>query len=732
MKYAGVIVDVQASTVNRPFHYEIPPNLSQLRRGHRVLVPFGRRKVEGYVVEIIDTIDFDPTKIKPVIKLLDPKPVLSNEQLAVAKWMVETYAGLYSQAIQCFLPAGTRYGKARVSKKTQLVASLINDQETQTKIAQLSSRAFKQRELVLRLEQQSPQLVSELITKTGASHQSLRALKEKGIVKIESEHITRELEFNPEVKPIPTLNIDQERVLKKIIDEYNTDQTPVLVHGVTDSGKTEVYLRSIEYCIEQGRQAIMMVPEIALTPQTIARFSHRFPNQIAVLHSGLSEGERYDQWQQIYSGKLPIVIGARSAVFAPLANIGLIVIDEEHETTYKQEEGMVKYHARAVAIERAKHHGAQVVLGSATPAIESYHAALRQEYTLVEMPTRINNRPFPQVKLVDMRAEFNAGNREMFSRLLTTKLEEIVARQEQAIILLNRRGYSTFMLCRECGYVVGCPNCQVSLTYHQSGDRLKCHYCGYHQAQVDSCPQCASRYIREFGRGTQKLQEYIRKKFPAARTIRLDSDTTRKKGAHQRILDQFGSGKANILIGTQMIAKGLDFPNVTLVGVLSADFALNFPDFRAAERTYQLLAQVSGRAGRDEKLGEVVIQCYDPTHYAIEAVQKHDYSNFYRQEITFRRELGYPPFGHLVRILIQGGENVVQERAREVFDILKQSLPEATLFGPSPAPIGKIKGRHRWQIIIKSSSAISGFLAELPKSDSTFTISVDVDPLFFL
>jgi primosomal protein N' (replication factor Y) len=713
-KFAGVIVDVKASAVNRVFHYSIPKHMGTLRLGHRVLVPFGSRRVEAYVVELVDQVDLEAARIRPIIRTLDPEPVLTEEHLAVAAWMVEEYAGLHAQALQFFLPAGTRYGKERVKSKEQLTVALSNPGLIEEYLQSLPPRAVKQREILLSLKKQPRQIASELCRTTKASYQTLAALQAKGYINM-----------------APSLTRMQDEALQAVIDEFSGSRKPVLIHGVTDSGKTEVYLRAIAYCLQRGKQAIMMVPEISLTEQTISRFTQRFPGRVAVLHSGLSEGERYDQWHKIKKGELPIVIGARSAVFAPLENIGLIVIDEEHEGTYKQADGMLKYHARSVALKRALYHGAVVVLGSATPAVESYHRALRGEYRLVEMPSRVHDRPFPPVVLVDMREEFSHGNRSMFSALLAEELERTLKNHEQAIILLNRRGYSAFVLCRECGYVAACANCHVSLTYHRD-NRLKCHYCGYSEGLRLSCPQCGSHHIRQFGTGTQQLEEHIRKNFADARIVRLDSDTTRRKGSHQRLLNQFRQGQANVLIGTQMIAKGLDFPNVTLVGVISADLALNFPDFHAAERTYQLLAQVSGRAGRGPKPGRVIIQCYDPGHYAISSVPKHDYASFYRKEIAYRRQLEYPPFGHLVRVLIQGPEAAVRKEAERISQIMQTKLSNVQTYGPAPAPISKLKGRHRWQIIVKSKHKISQFLTELPKHDGTVTVSIDPDPLFLL
>lgn len=699
--------------------------------GHRVLVPFGRRNVEGYVVELTDAVDLKSIDIKQIKSLLDPKPLLNKEQLHTAKWMAKNYNVLWSQTLQLFLPVGTRYGRERVRPKEQLMAVVVDYQFIDNYLERTALNAHKQRAVLQRLKQQPQQLARQLCLDTGASYQTLYALRDKGWIKLQLQSVERSLNLIAENKADLRLNQEQEQAVQQIITQFGHDGKPVLLHGVTGSGKTEVYLHAMAYCLQNGNQAIMLVPEIALTPQTIALFTQRFPNQVAVLHSGLSEGERYDQWQKIYHGKVSIVIGARSAVFAPFDRIGLIILDEEHETTYKQTEGSLKYHAREIALKRASYSHAVVVLGSATPALESYHSALNGHYQLAELPYRIKNYPMPKISLVDMRKEFKEGNRTMFSRELYTALEETIAREEQAIVFLNRRGYASFVLCRECGRVLECPNCKVSLTYHL-GNRLKCHYCDYQQSMPSTCPNCGSHYLRQFGCGTQQVEQYIQEKFPQAITIRLDSDTTRRKGTHQRLLNRFKSGKANILIGTQMIAKGLDFPNVTLVGVLSADLTLNFPDFRSSERTFQLLTQVSGRAGRDVKLGRVVIQCYDPNHYALQSVVKQDYLAFYRQEISFRRALGYPPYGHVVRILIQGEEQQVKETAEKIYSLLKQQVVDAEVFPPVPAPIVKIKGRFRWHILIKSKQLLAGLAIDRFVKHSDVNVSVDDDPLFLL
>jgi len=484
--------------------------------------------------------------------------------------------------------------------------------------------------------------------------------------------------------------------------------------------------------LRRGRQAIVLVPEIALTPQMLGRFAARFPDRVTVLHSALSLGERFDQWCKIREGRVDVVIGARSAVFAPLPRLGLIILDEEHERTYKQEEGSIRYQTREVAIKRCQLTGGQVVLGSATPAVESYHRALQGQYILAELPERVESRPLPKIEVVDMREEFAQGNRSMFSRRLREELEDLVGTERQAIILLNRRGFANFVLCRECGEVLDCPNCQVSLTYHKGVNRLKCHYCLHQEVLPQKCPRCASRYLRQFGVGTEQLEETLAQEFPELKTLRLDADTTRRKGAHSAILRQFAQGQAQVLIGTQMVAKGLDFPQVTLVGVLAADLSLRFPDIRSSERTFQLLTQVAGRSGRGELPGLVIVQAYEPGHFAIEAARSHDYLGFYRKEIGFRRALGYPPFRQLTRILCSGPQTEAEEACRRIAaHLLARGIPQMDLVGPFPAPIGRIQGRYRWQVLVKSDGPLQG-LGELPSAGGDVQVTVDLDPLYML
>ncbi|HHW43753.1 MAG TPA: primosomal protein N', partial [Desulfotomaculum sp.] len=506
-----------------------------------------------------------------------------------------------------------------------------------------------------------------------------------------------------------------------------------LLHGVTGSGKTEVYLQCIAGALQQGLQAMMLLPEIALTPQMIDIFRGRFGRRVAVLHSRLSQGERYDEYQRLRAGEARVALGARSAVFAPLEKPGLIILDEEHEPSYKQEE-TPRYHARGVALRLAGLAGAVVVLGSATPSLESYARATAAgaSYRLVELPERIGGRPLPRVKTIDMRQEIRAGNKSLFSRQLREAMTERLSRGEQIILFLNRRGFSTLVVCRECGLVLKCPHCDISLTFHSSG-RMRCHYCHYSVLAPSLCPGCGGRYLAYLGAGTQKIEQEIRELFPDAGVMRLDGDTTARRGAHREIIEGFRRGGAGILIGTQMVAKGLDLPGVTLVGVIAADLSLFMPDFRASERTFQLLTQVAGRSGRGDREGEVLVQTYSPHHYAVTCAVNHDYQGFYRQEMTLRRSLGYPPFTHLCRILVSGRkEEEVQEAAAAIAGLIQG----VDMLGPAPAPLTRIKDRYRWHLVLKSHAPAALRAAVKPALDfinrhsrwRKLVVSVDMDP----
>ncbi|MEE4577082.1 primosomal protein N' [Paenibacillus polymyxa] len=652
--------------------------------------------------------------------------------------------------------------KDKLGKKTMKAVDLaISIDEASMALEQFSAKAQRQREVLAFLLERSeflPLPLKEVMTSLGVSAATVKALEDKGYVLQEDVEVFRDpyrgRHFKP-TDPLP-LTAEQQSVYERIVRQLDMrEQGAYLLHGVTGSGKTEIYLQTIQRCIEQNRQAIVLVPEISLTPQMVERFKGRFGDQVAVMHSRLSGGERYDEWRKIREGRVKVAIGARSAVFAPFRELGLIIMDEEHETSYKQEE-TPKYHARDVAIRRAHQHGAVVILGSATPSLESYYAARSQsndEFAplLLEMPTRALGNTLPEVHIMDMREELRAGNRSMFSRALHNGIAERLERNEQTVLLLNRRGHSTFVMCRSCGYVAGCPDCDISLTYHQRSNNLRCHYCGYSEPVPQTCPECGSEHIRYFGTGTQRVEEELAKLFPGIRVVRMDVDTTTEKNAHEKLLKQFRDKKADVLLGTQMVAKGLDFPDVTLVGVITADSALNLPDFRAAEKTFQLLTQVAGRAGRHQLPGEVFVQSYTPEHYSVVHASRHDYSSFVREELKHRRNLHYPPYCRLILVtfsheqlpvLVRLAENysaTLQGRARQRgwfgnMDRLTSDVLD--ILGPVASPISRIKNRYRFQCMIKWRGNIDAIglaqqvadeMAESAQAQKLL-ISLDVDP----
>lgn len=603
--------------------------------------------------------------------------------------------------------------KARKKKVKRVLLTENSRDDTEELIRHLAVKAPKQAEVLTILASDSPVTLPEL-KDMGCSPAAVQALLEKGLIKIEEIEDIRDpfQECRPvEYEPPKQLTSEQAEVLADISCSIERGISDVfLLHGATGSGKTEVYQQAIDKALTMGQQAIFLVPEIALTPQMVQRVRGRFGEKVAVLHSALSLGERFDQWRQIKDGVIQVVVGARSAVFAPVPKLGLIIVDEEHESTYKQEENP-KYHAREVAIYRSRMAGCPVILGSATPSVESYYLAREGKYKLKTMPNRIGNRPMPEVHIVDLRREMEQGNRSIFSSRLQEEIATALQKEEQIILFLNRRGYSTFVVCRDCGFVVKCRYCNISLTYHAHGEKMICHYCGYKATVPQVCPACRSKHIRYFGLGTQRVEDEIKKLFPQARVLRMDVDTTSRKGAHEKILTGFASGKADILIGTQMIAKGLDFRNVTLVGVISADTSLNLPDFRAAERTFQLLTQVAGRAGRAGAPGKVIVQTYAPAHYSVRTAQKHDFPGFYGIEIETRREMEYPPFSRLLRIVISGfDENKVIRAAHILAENVQAQLRgveerlEQPLLGPAPAPLTKLRNKYRWQLCIKAKN----------------------------
>jgi len=703
MKYANVIVDLSADALDRVFSYRVPENLS-LQPGQQVLVPFGPRKLEGFVVSLSDHCDLPDEKVRSVISVVQDYPVILPELMSLADWIHQRYLCNLVDALRLMIPSQMRSGRVHV--RTRRFARLLWSESRARDFIRENKRAPRQNEL-LQLLLEGDQETARL------NPAALRALSEKGAVEIyesEQRRVPTALKLQSSTRDFALMPA-QQRAVDAIIAAMDGGGR-FLLNGVTGSGKTEVYIRAIRHALRQGRTAVVLVPEIALTPQMVRWFHGRFGDLAAVLHSGLSAGEKFDEWRRIRFGQARVVIGARSAIFAPLENIGVIIVDEEHEHTY-QSENRPRYDAREVAWQRAEHNRAVLVLGSATPSIASFMRAMpgvrpENRLTLLEMRERVKGRPLPEVEIADMRGEFERGNHTIFSAKLADALHHCLEAGEQAMLFINRRGHSTFVSCRKCGYVVKCPQCDVSLTYHQSENLLKCHYCGHTQPPPTACPQCCSGYIKYFGAGTQKVAEEVQKLFPRARIARMDVDTTREKDAHVRILNRFRSGEANVLIGTQMIAKGLDFPNVTLVGVVAADMTLNLPDYRSTERTFQLLTQVAGRAGRADKPGRVIVQTYDPDHYGVRLAAAQDYRAFYQRESAFRRSALYPPFTEIVRIVYSGKQQESVRLAAERDETeMNRWLDEMGMradvvqLRALEAPISLLRGEHRWQLFLK-------------------------------
>ncbi len=715
--FCQVIIDIAHANVDRLFTYRIPVDMP-VQLGSHILVPFGagNTRKEGFVVGLTETAPPTGVSVKDVLSVSEPYTVLLEEQLSLAQWMQSAYNCLLVDALRLMIPAQLRGG--RVKEKTVRTvriaehADISNMRKTLLK-KDGTPRAPKQLELFDLLANAKLEMSAQDVLAFVPNGQSaLSALIRRGYV-TESGHVTfrRPAAANMQTNHADIALTDaQQNAIAAIEDGMRAQGGTFLLHGVTGSGKTEVYMHAISRCLRLGRQAIMLVPEIALTPQTVGLFCERFDDRVAVLHSRLSVGERFDEWRRIRLGKADVVVGARSAVFAPLNNIGLIIIDEEHESSY-QSETSPRYHALDVAAHRAAVQQSALVLGSATPSLTSYFRAESGRYRLLELPDRVMHRPMPKVEIVDMREEFLHGNNGIFSARMVKLLKECLDDGKQAMLFLNRRGYSTFVSCRACGYVVECPNCDLSMTYHKGENRLRCHYCGHTAPLPSICPACGKRFIKYFGVGTEQVEEQLHRLFPDAVAIRMDTDTTRTKDAMQQMLSAFSRGEAQVLIGTQMIAKGHDFPNVTLVGVIAADATLCIPDYRSTERTFQLLTQVSGRAGRDESPGRVVVQTYSPSHPAIRYAREHDYKSFFRYELAERRKALFPPYSLFVRILFSGtDEEVLEQAVTRYAELMKAQLtqcigPELAksllLYDVSYAPIKRKQGLYRYQILVK-------------------------------
>lgn len=705
-QYADVCVDISHEKLDRTFQYKVPDRLKGiLEPGMCVQIPFGNgnRLMKGYVLELTEQCKFPTDKMKEIAGIAPKETDVTDKMIRLAAWMKENYGSTMIQALKTVLPA-----KQSVKKLEKRYVELLMDRESLTGLygeCLRKKQMAKARVLKALLEQDGGQRIPyQWITgKLNVSAATIQSLVNAGAVRVETtEQFRNPVKIHAQEKGNRNpLNADQQRIVSEVLKDFDGGlQKTYLIHGVTGSGKTEVYMELIGEMLKRGRQCIVLIPEIALTYQTLLRFYNRFGDRVSVMNSTLSPGEKYDQCERAKKGEIDVIIGPRSALFTPFPNIGLIVIDEEHENSYKSE-STPKYHARETAREVAKLNGASVILGSATPSLEAYYHARKGEYTLFRMQNRVENAVLPKVYTVDLREELKAGNRSIFSLKLQELLGDRLKKGQQSILFLNRRGYAGFVSCRSCGLVMKCPHCDVSLSEHNDG-RLVCHYCGYHMPKPRLCPKCGSKYILGFKAGTQQIEEKLKEMYPDIRTLRLDGDTTRTKDSYEQILSAFADGKADVLIGTQMIVKGHDFPNVTLACVLAADLSLSASDYRAGERTFQLLTQAVGRAGRGEFPGEAVIQTYQPEHYAVMYAARQDYEGFYQEELLYR-ELGeYPPVAHMLAVQIFARE---EENGRRLAGELAERMhgDEALrILGPAPAVVSRISDIYRFVIYAKS------------------------------
>lgn len=791
--FASVIVDVPSKSVNQVFDYKIPEGMQDLIKvGHRVLVPFGRRTIQGYVMNIKGTADFDPARIKPIARTLDIEPVLTEEMIVIAKYLAEYYVDQYISVIETILPAALKANYKKIIrladedgeavdalaatglsgdietsrltaeqlsilrphfKSGALIEEAVISQHTRKKTAlgvyslkhpePNLGRAKKQIELLERIDMSSEPLLVRDLQEDGYSNGMVNTLYKKGLI----DKVDVEIERDPysgrifEYDKPKILNEEQQYAYQEITQSMDDKSAETfLLHGITGSGKTEVYLQVIQKALEEGQTAIMLVPEIALTPQMVNRFKMRFGDDVAVLHSGLSPGEKYDEWRKIKERRARVSVGARSSVFAPFENVGAIIIDEEHETTYKQSDRPM-YHAAEVAKFRSRRHRCPLILGTATPSLETYARSEKGVYRRLELTERAGTKILPEIHIVDMSEQHREGITSIISKPLHDGIVDRIEKGEQTVLLLNRRGYSNFQICQSCGHVPMCPNCDISLTYHKSNSSLLCHYCGYEAGVKRQCDNCSSEDVTFRGTGTEKVEEILRDMF-GTEVVRMDNDTTRRKGMHEKLLDHFEKDEIPILLGTQMIAKGLDYPKVTLVGVLNADTMLNLPDFRANEKTFQLLTQVSGRAGRHELSGEVIFQTYNPTHYAIELATHNDYRSFYEKEMAFRRMARYSPFYFHVLFTISS-EDVRKclGATSHIHETLAGAMSEQSIIvGPSPSPIERINRQHRFQILLKYKRE-PALLELLNKLDEEYhekykkegiSLKIDVNPLVIM
>ncbi|MDU2671087.1 MAG: primosomal protein N' [Clostridium sp.] len=728
--YGEIILNSEAVEIDRPFTYKIPESLNpKVRVGQIVKVPFGFRNkpVEGFIIGIKkeDEVSFD-YKMKELLSIETEEPIITLDDIELIYFLKEKYLCKYIDAFRLLIPVGIMKG---AKNKVKNVIVLVKDDLSDMK----NPEGYKEIIKIIK-ENSGKYSKSELIKNFSISQYKLNNLLQKGMLKSLEEVIFRYNEREYIKDEDKELTGEQKNAIERIL---TSDKNIFLLKGVTGSGKTEIYMRLVQNALTNDKSSIVLVPEIALTPQMIERFKGRFGKDVALFHSRLSDGERFDEWHRVKEGKARVIVGARSALFLPAKNLGLIIIDEEHENTYKSEQNP-KYQAKEVAEYIANKKGAKLVLGSATPTIESYYRAISGEIDLVEITKRVDGKPMPKMELVDMREELKVGNRSLFSRKLFKSIEEALEKKEQIVLFLNRRGFSTFVSCRSCGYVFKCDECEISMTYHKNGF-LICHYCGKTKREPNKCPKCESKYVKFFGAGTQRVEDEIKKYFKDAKVIRMDVDTTRAKDSHEKLYNAFKKGEGDILIGTQMISKGLDFPNVTLVGILAADMSINIPDYRSAERTFQLITQVAGRAGRGVKEGKVVIQTYTPEHYSLQYAKNYDYEGFYEKEFTVRALMNYPPFGKI--LLINGtskDENMLKDFMNNIansISILLKDYNGIELLGPIACMISKIKENFRWQIVLKGefdlkfAKKIQELLYDNNKSNyNEIRISIDINP----
>lgn len=749
--YANVIVDISHEKLDKTFQYSIPDELlCDIRPGVCVDIPFGSRTITGYVIEVTDEPEYDPARTKPLIGIKAHSVAVEAKLIALAAWIRRNYGSTMNQALKTVIPV-KKQAKEQVSRS---IALKIDKVRARAQLALCEAKNQKAKARLFRAlidADEGTRLEYSFVTgKLSVPAATIRALEKSGFIEVMTQTGYR--------NPVEHMSVDTyDKVLnaaqQSVVDAIEGDiasglRNTYLIKGVTGSGKTEVYMELIAHCIQSGRQAIVLIPEIALTYQTVMRFFSRFGNRVSIINSRLSNGERYDQFERAKNGDIDIMIGPRSALFTPFSNLGLIIIDEEHENSYKSE-SVPRYHAREVAIEYARMSDAIVVLGSATPSVDSYYKAKTGVYRLLELDTRVDDRPLPKCEIVDLRQELREGNRSILSIRLQELMEERLLNGQQTMLFLNRRGKSAFMSCRACGFVVKCPHCDVSLSEH-SGGVMVCHYCGYRQPVPKVCPSCGSKYISGFKAGTQKIEAMVAKRFPQARILRMDYDTTRAKDAYEKILQAFSNHEADILIGTQMIVKGHDFSNVTLVGVLAADMSLHVNDFHAAERTFALLTQAAGRAGRGKLPGNVVIQTYDPDHYAIRTAKEQDYETFYDKEIEYRRLMNYPPVWNMLLVHVTSpDESECGSMAQQVYDIALQMISHTDenqspddryliqLIGPADATIARVNDIYRKVIYMKTSDyaaliSIKDGIEQAVKADTAMkhaNISFDFNPM---